>query len=132
MNLKTIVLVCSLASLAAPFSLRADEAPAATTPSATPSTATPRAEGRRGGFRQPGFDALTADEKAKFTAASETARKDPKVQAAQEKAVAALKESRDALDAAILAADPSVEPILKKLQEAREKARTGRGGAAAQ
>jgi len=130
MNLKTIALICSLASIGAPFSIGDDDAPATTTPAATPSTATPRGEGRRGGFRQPGFDALTADEKAKFTAASETARKDPKVQAAQEKLTAAMKESREALDAAILAADPTVEPILKKLQEAREKARAARGGAA--
>jgi hypothetical protein len=124
MNIKTIALVCTLASLGAPFSIRADDAPATTATTA----ATPRPDGRRGGgFRQPGLDALTADEKAKFTAASETARKDPKVVAAQEKLTAAMKESREALDAAILAADPSVEPILKKLQEAREKARAARG-----
>jgi len=125
MNIKTIALVCALASLGAPFSVRADDAPAT-------AAATPRPEGRRGGgFRRPGFDALTEDEKAKFTAASETARKDPKVVAAQEKLTAAMKESRETLDAAILAADPSVEPVLKKLQEAAEKARAAHGSGTA-
>ena len=78
------------------------------------------------------MQSLPADEQAKFKAAFETARKDPKVQAAQEKAVAAMKESREALDAAMIAADPSVEPIIKKLQEAREKGRAARGGGTAQ
>ena len=127
MNFKTIALVCSLASLDAPFSVRADNAP--TTP--TPAT-TPQPEGRRGGFRQPGFESLTPDEQAKYKAASETARKDPKVQAAQEKLAAAVKESRETMDAAMVAADPSVEPIIKKLQEAREKAMAARRGGAAQ
>jgi hypothetical protein len=122
MNLKTIVLVCTLASLTAPLSIRAADAPATT----------PQPEGRRGGFRQPGLDSLTADEQAKFKAASETARKDSKVVAAQEKLTAAAKEAREAMDAALLAADPSLEPILKKLQEAREKTRAARAGNSAQ
>jgi Spy/CpxP family protein refolding chaperone len=124
MNLKTLALVGALAALTGLFAIRAADAPA---------TPQPDAAGRRGGqgFRQPGFQNLTPEEQEKFKAASETARKDPKVQAAQEKMTAALKELREATDAAILAADPSVEPILKKLQEAREKARAAgpRGGA---
>jgi hypothetical protein len=117
MNLKTIVLVCSLASLTTSFSARAADAP----------TATPQAEGRRGGFRDRALESLTADEKAKYQAASETARKDPKVVAAREKMEAAMKEMRETTNTAMVAADPSVEPIIKKLDEAREKARAARG-----
>jgi Spy/CpxP family protein refolding chaperone len=124
MNLKTIALVCSLAAVAAPLSVRADNTPATPSP-----TTTPQPEGRRG-FRFPGFESLTPEEQAKFKAAMETARKDSKVQAAREKATAAEKESREALNAAMIAADPSVEPIIKKLQEAGEKARAARAGAA--
>jgi Spy/CpxP family protein refolding chaperone len=124
MNIKTIALVCTLASLGAPFSIRADDAPAKTT--TTPSTEGRRGGGREGGGRQFGLDGLTEEEKAKFLAAQETARKDPKVVAAQEKVTAALKESREALNAAMIAADPSVEAVVKKVQEAREKAMAAR------
>ena len=41
---------------------------------------------------------------------------------------AAAKEMRDAMNAALTAADPSVEPILKKLEAAREKAMKEGGG----
>jgi hypothetical protein len=41
---------------------------------------------------------------------------------------AAAKEMRDAMNAALTAADPSVEPMLKKLEEAREKAMKEGGG----
>ncbi len=41
---------------------------------------------------------------------------------------AAAKEMPEAMNAALTAADPSVEPILKKLEAAREKAMKGRDG----
>ena len=129
MNVKTIALVCTLASLGAPFSIRAEDAPVTTTPSTTTPAATPgarRGEGREGGGRGFGLQALTPDEQTKYRAAMETARKDPKVAAAQEKLTAAMKESRETLDAAMIAADPSVEPLVKKVQEAREKAMAAR------
>jgi len=85
--------------------------------------------GGGGGFRGgPGFDSLSQEEKDKLKATAEKAQQDPKVQAAREKAEAAQKEFREALQAAQIAADPSVEPILKKLQEARDKARGARAG----
>jgi len=129
MNLKTIALVCSLAALTAPFAVRAADAPSTTAPAATPAP-----EGRRGGGREGGreLQSLTPEEQTKYKAAQETARKDPKVKAAQEKMFAAIKESREALDAAMIAADPSVEPLVKKVQEAREKAMAARRSGATQ
>lgn len=89
------------------------------------------AGGRRGGGfgqRGPGFDSLTQEEKDKLKAAGEKAQQDAKVKEAREKMEAASKEFREAFNAAQIAADPSVEPILKKLQEAREKAQKEGGG----
>jgi membrane protein involved in colicin uptake len=91
-----------------------------------PSGDAPRGGGFRGGG--PGFDSLSQEEKDKLRAASEKAGQDPKVQAARTKMEAVAKEFRDAMQAAQIAADPSVEPILKKLQEAREKAMKEGGG----
>ncbi len=85
-----------------------------------------RGPGGPGAFRGPGYDTLSQEEKDKLKAATEKAMQDPKVKEAREKSEAAQKEFRDALQAAQTAADPSLEPILKKLQEAREKARAAR------
>ena len=89
--------------------------------------------GRRGGgagfgMRGPGFDSLTQEEKDKLKAANDKAQQDAKVKEAREKMEASAKEFREAMAAAQIAADPSVEPILKKLQEAREKAQKEGGG----
>jgi hypothetical protein len=116
---KSLALAACLAlALGSQFSLRADDAP--------PARQRPSGDGPRGpggfGFRGPGFDSLSQDEKDKLKAASEKAMQDDKVKAAREKMEAAGKEFRDALQAAQIAADPTVEPVLKKLQEAREKA----------
>lgn len=90
------------------------------------------AGGRRGGagfgMRGPGFDSLTQEEKDKLKAAAEKAQQDAKVKEARDKMEASMKEFREAMSAAEIAADPSVEPILKKLQEAREKAQKEGGG----
>jgi hypothetical protein len=92
--------------------------------------ATPRQRGQGFGMRGggPGFDSLSQEEKDKLRAAMQKAAEDPKVKAAREKMEAAGKELRDAMAAAEIAADPSVEPIVKKLQEARAKAEQEGGG----
>jgi Spy/CpxP family protein refolding chaperone len=89
-------------------------------------TPRPRGFGMRGGG--PGFDSLSQEEKDKLRAAMQKAAEDPKVKAAREKMEAAAKELREATSAAEIAADPSVEPIVKKLQEARAKAEQEGGG----
>jgi hypothetical protein len=80
------------------------------------------------GMRGPGYDSLTQEEKDKLRAAAEKAQQDAKVKEARDKMEAAMKDFREALQAAEIAADPSVEPILKKIQEARDKAQK-EGGA---
>jgi len=111
MKIQSATLVACLAlSLGNLFSLHAQD----------PQPGRPRGGGF--GLRGPGFDSLTQEEKDKLKAASEKAMQDAKVKEAREKMEAAGKEFRDAMQAAEIAADPSVEPILKKLQEAREKA----------
>ncbi|HEY3898438.1 MAG TPA: hypothetical protein VGM54_07485 [Chthoniobacter sp.] len=89
-------------------------------------TPRPRGFGMRGGG--PGFDSLSQEEKDKLRAAMQKAAEDPKVKEAREKFEAASKGLREAMTAAEIAADPSVEPIVKKLQEAREKAEQNGGG----
>ena len=115
---KSLTLVtCVALALGSQLSLRADDAPARRAPGDAPRA--PGAGFRGGG---PGFDSLSQEEKDKLRAATEKAMQDPKVQAAREKMEAAGKDFRDAMQAAQVAADPSIEAILKKLQEAREKA----------
>jgi hypothetical protein len=72
----------------------------------------------------PGFDSLSGDEREKLLAALERAHDDPSVQAAREKKwdaitsaerTAAREEYRKALQATMLKIDPSLAPILEKL-----------------
>jgi hypothetical protein len=69
--------------------------------------------GRR--HRNERFANLLADERQKLQAAHEKATQDPSVQAAHEKMRQAHKEFRDAMRAAMVKADPSIQPILDKL-----------------
>jgi hypothetical protein len=118
MNTKTLTLATCLAlTLGGLFSLHGQD--------------TPRQRGGGGsgsGMRGPGFDSLTQEEKDKLKAAGEKAQADAKVKEAREKMEAAMKDFRQAMQTAEIAADPSVEPILKKLDEAREKAQKEGGG----
>jgi len=117
---KSLTLVTCLAfTLGGLFSLHAQDAPRQRGPGGG---------GPGFGMRGPGFDSLSQEEKDKLKAASEKAIEDPKVKEAREKMEAASKEFRDAMKAAQIAADPSIEPILNKLQEAREKAQKEGGG----
>lgn len=75
-----------------------------------------------GGIRGYGLENLTPEEREKLKTAAAKAMQDPKVKAARDKVEAASKEFRDAVEAAQIAADPSIEPIVAKLREAREKA----------
>ena len=58
---------------------------------------------------------LPREEREKLQAAHEKAMQDPTVQAAREKLKQARKEFRESMHAAMLKADPAVEPILSKL-----------------
>jgi len=58
---------------------------------------------------------LSPEERQKLQAAQEQAMQDPAVQAARVKMREAHKEFRDAMRAAMLKADPSIQPILNKI-----------------
>jgi hypothetical protein len=58
---------------------------------------------------------LSREEREKLQAARQKAMQDPAVQSAHDKMRAAHKEFRDAMHAAMLKADPSIQPILNKI-----------------
>ncbi|MDQ6939507.1 MAG: hypothetical protein M3119_05045 [Verrucomicrobiota bacterium] len=60
---------------------------------------------------------LSADERVKLRAANQKAMADPAVQAAKERARQARKDFRSLKRAALLRADPSLQPILDKIPE---------------
>jgi hypothetical protein len=62
---------------------------------------------------------LSAEERQKLQAAHQKAMQDPSVQAAHDKMREAHKEFRDAMRAAMLKADPSIQPILNKIPAGR-------------
>ncbi|MEY2439759.1 MAG: hypothetical protein QOI34_1144 [Verrucomicrobiota bacterium] len=72
---------------------------------------TRRSEGRWGN--------LSAEERDKMKAAHKKAMQDPSVEAARQKLRQARNEFRDALHAAMLKADPTIQPILQKLPKER-------------
>jgi hypothetical protein len=58
---------------------------------------------------------LSPDDRQKLQSARQKAMQDPAVQAAHDKMRQAHKEFRDAMRAAMLKADPSIQPILNKI-----------------
>jgi hypothetical protein len=58
---------------------------------------------------------LSPEERQKFEAARQKAIQDPSVQAAHDKMRQAHKEFQEAMRAAMLKADPSIQPILNKM-----------------
>lgn len=58
---------------------------------------------------------LSADERAKLKAAHQKAMADPAVQAAKDRRSQAARDFRETKKAAMLRADPSIQPILDKL-----------------
>ncbi len=72
----------------------------------------------------PEGELLTKDEREKLRKAEAQSYNDTGVKLAEAALRDAMTALRTAKDTAILAADPSLEPVLKKLKEAREKAET--------
>lgn len=60
---------------------------------------------------------LSPDERVKLRAANQKAMADPAVQAAKERAKQAVKDFRSLKRAALLRADPTLQPILDKIPE---------------
>lgn len=84
------------------------------------------AESRRGPFGAMG--SLTPEEREKLHAAFEKIKDNPEVQSAIEKRKEGEKQFREAMKAAMLAADPSLAPLLEKLEQARAEREEGGGG----
>jgi len=72
-------------------------------------------QGQRGRRWEQRLATLSPEERQKLQTARQTAMQDPSVQAARDKMRQAHKEFRDAMHAAMLKADPSIQPILNKI-----------------
>ncbi len=122
----TLTLLTACAAL--PVSGLLAQAPATAAPLATPSVSAPAStakadateeeEGARGGMRAK-FMALSPEEKQKVKAARKAAMQDPAVKAAEAERGTNKRAYHQAMRAAMIKADPSVEPILAKLTPER-------------
>lgn len=122
----TLSLVTACAVLPAAGLFAQSPSPAAsTTPSVSaPAASTTATEGEEhGGGHMKAYAKLTPEEQQKIKAAHKAAKDDPAVKAAD--AGRGTKEGRkayqDAVRAAMIKADPSVEPILEKMKEERHE-----------
>ena len=105
------------------------QAPAAAT-SATPSVSMPAASPAAAdteeheGARMKALAKLTPEERQKLKAAHQAAMQDPSVKAAEAEKAGDRKDKRayrEAMRAAMIKADPSVQPILDKMKEERRE-----------
>ena len=83
----------------------------------------PGGPGGPGGPMHEVLQSLTPAERQQLQAAHQKAAADPAVAAAREKAKEAMKEAHDAMNAAMLKADPNIGPILDKLEAAKAEAK---------
>ena len=67
------------------------------------------------------YMALTPEERVKLRAANKAARQDPSVKAAEATRATDRRGYREAMRAAMIKADPSIEPILAKMREAKQR-----------
>jgi len=96
-------------------------------PSPTPAAPAPKHQGAwrggpggaRGGPMRAALEALSPAEREQLKAAHQKAKGDPVVADARQKAEAAHKAVREAEKAAMLKADPTIGPVLEKLEAAR-------------
>ena len=72
-------------------------------------------QGKRGRRWEQRLAKLSPEEREKVKAAHRKAMQEPSVQSARDKMRQAHKEFRDAMRAAMLKADPSIQPILNKM-----------------
>lgn len=72
-------------------------------------------QGKRGRRSEQRLANLSPEERQKFEAARQKAMQDPSVQAAHDKMRQAHKEFQEAMRAAMLKADPSIQPVLNKM-----------------
>ena len=80
-------------------------------------------DGGPGGPMHEALESLTPAERQQLKAAREKAEADPAVAAAHETVKEAMKAAHEAMKAAMLKADPTIGPILDKLEAARKDAK---------
>ncbi|MEI7957682.1 MAG: hypothetical protein WCI40_01120 [Verrucomicrobiota bacterium] len=115
-TITTIALVCA----ASAFTALAQDKDATTT-----APAGPKHEGRPhhgGGPMREALEALTPAEREQLKAAHQKAESDPAMAAAKE----SMKAAHEAMKAALLRADPTIGPILEKMEAARKEQREER------
>ena len=123
-----IALFTACAILPAAGLLAQDPAPAAAAPATTPSVSAPAAtaaatEEHEGGHMK-AISKLTPEERQKLKAAHQAALQDPAVKSAEAQkgnGKEGKRAYREAVRAAMLKADPSVQPILEKMREERPR-----------
>ena len=118
------------ACVALPAAALRAQSPAAAT-SATPSVSMPAASPAAGadaeeheGARMKALAKLTPEERQKLRAAHQAAMQDPSVKAAEAEKAGDRKDKRayrETMRAAMIKADPSVQPILDKMKEERRE-----------
>ena len=122
--LSTIALVCAVSAGTA-FAQDPSSTPAGS-PSARHEGGKHFFKGGQGGTESPireTLESLTPEERQKVMAARQKAEADPAVAAARQNAETAMKAAHEAMQAAMLKADPTLGPILDKLNAALKEAR---------
>jgi len=114
--MKKIVSTLALVLAASAFTAIAQDAPAA-----------PKHEGRQhmgagDGMMRQALESLTPEERQQLMAARQKAEADPAVATAKQNAEAAMKQMREAMKSAMLKADPTIGPVLEKMEAARKNA----------
>ena len=74
------------------------------------------------GVMRQALESLTPEERQQLMAARQKAEADPAVATAKQNAEAAMKEMREAMKSAMLKADPTIGPVLEKMEAARKNA----------
>ncbi|MCX6967260.1 MAG: hypothetical protein NTZ46_05670 [Verrucomicrobia bacterium] len=82
----------------------------------------PRMGGKDGPMHQ-ALESLTPQERQQLMAARQKAEADPAVATAKQNAEVAMKAMREAMKAAMLKADPTIGPVLEKMEAARKNAK---------
>ena len=92
-----------------------------------PAQTGPEPDRPRGGWpksdRNSGSPALSADERQRLAAARERAKNDPTVRSLEQARQAIDEQLQNAMNAAMVAADPALAPTLEKVKTSRERAK---------
>jgi Spy/CpxP family protein refolding chaperone len=123
MNIRTLAgAFCAALLLCTPQALQAQSSPPSGpgAPAERPGKPYSKKHGKPGGPAAPG---LPPEEAMRLSAAREKAKADPTVRSLKEAREALDKQLENAVNAAILAADPGLAPVLEKVKQSRDRAK---------